>query len=481
MNIRARRLVVAISVAGVTGSLTLTGGVASASVTKGSPQPELKAFTVASKDFNSGGSVAILPSGTLLAAFNLPTADNRGETKICILPRSGRACLKSSPIIIPPHGASNTTTGIPQVVVLSSKDVDVLIDDSTSGDLLYSSTDAGRSFGSSPISVGNTSGPLIGVDESALIGKDLVFGQTQGASGAQVLSVSLDSPAAPSTPATASSDEAAAIGIGFYKGGALVANGTFSPSVVMSYAKAGKNLGATSSYAKVGTFTHENLIGMSGPVLLTQGTTGSFPVRLRVFNGTKFGVAHTVPHASSPGPEEYVVDRDPSGEIHVFTILAATGYELQEQSSSNGAHWSPRRTLANGESSGTVDGALDATGSGIILGTNADGGVAKAYPVLASQTVSFSLSKSTVKAGAKVKATGKARPIKKGRTITLEKLEHGLWHSVTTTKESKTGAFSFTIKASSVGSFTYRAVGSDTAGFVEFGYSAGRALHVKKK
>jgi hypothetical protein len=481
VHVRAHRLVIALSVAAVTGALTFTGGVASASVTKGSPQPELKPFTVAAKDFSGGGSVAILPSGTLLAAFDLPTTDNRGETKICILPRSGRACLSSSPIIIPPHGASNSTTGIPQVLVLSAKDVDVLIDDVTSGDLLYSSTDAGRSFGSSPIVVGNTSGPVVGVDESALIGKNLVFGQTQGSSGAQVVSVSVDSPVAPTTAATASSVEAEGIGIGSSKGGALVADSTFTPSVIVSYAKAGKNFDATSSYAKVGTYSNESLIGMSGNVLLTQSSTGSFPVRLRVFNGTKFGVAHTVPHGYSPGPEEYVVDRDPSGEIHVFTILSSTGYELQEQSTSNGAHWSSRRTLASAETSGTVDGALDATGSGIILGTNAEGGIAKAYPVLASQSVSFALSKSTVKEGAKIKATGKARPIKKGRTITLERLEHGLWHSVRTTKESKTGAFSFTIKTKSVGSFTYRAVGSDTAGFVEFGYSAGRTLHVKKK
>ncbi|HEX3907943.1 MAG TPA: hypothetical protein VHW92_08425 [Mycobacteriales bacterium] len=444
-----------------------------ASVTKGSPQPELKPFTLAAKDFNGGGSVAILPSGTLLAAYDVPTADHRGATKVCILPRSGRACATASPTIVPPSGASNTTNGVPQVVVVSAKLVELLVYDSTTGDELYTSTNGGSVFGS-PVHVGS-----LDVDEAALVGSDIVFSPNNGLDGAEAQSVSVDAPAS-SSPAITSSAEAESIGDGSYKGGALVVDGSFDDGVIVGYAAAGKNFNSSSSYTKVGTFKNEDFLGISGDALLTQSTTGATPVRLRVFNGTSFGAAHTVPHGSGAGPENYVVDRDPRGEIHVFTVLAANSYNLEEQSTSTGAHWTSQQVLSNAVNSDSFNGGLDATGSGIILGTNADGGKATAYPVLARQSVTFKLSKSSVKKGKKITARGKARPAKKGRKVTLEKLEHGLWHSVAKTKESKTGAFKFRIKASKVGHIKYRAVAADTAGFLQFGYSVGRSLKVKK-
>lgn len=471
--LRSALLVITASTLCVATALSGGASARTSSVTKDSPQPELKPFRLAAKDFNGGGSVAILPSGTLLAAYNVPTADDRGATKVCILPRSRRACSTSSPTIVPPSGASNTTSGVPQVFVTSAKQVVLLIHDTTSGDLLYTSSNGGSVFGS-PVHVGS-----LDVDEAALVGKNIVFSPTNGLDGAEVESVSVDAPAAPGTTAVASSAEAESIGDGSYKSGALVVNGSFDDGVIVSYASSGKNFNSSSSYAKVGTFANEDFLGISGDVLLTQSTKGATPVRLRIFNGSSFGAAHTVAHGSGAGPENYVVDRDPSGEIHVFTVLSQNGYDLEEQSTSTGAHWTTRQVLSNAEDSDSFNGGLDATGSGIILGTNADGSKAIAYPVLARQRVKFKLTKSSVKKGKKVKAKGKALPAKKGRKITLEKLEHGLWHGVAKTKESKTGAFSFTIKAKTLGKHKYRAVAADRAGYLQFGYSAGRSLHVK--
>ena len=43
---------------------------------------------------------------------------------------------------------------------------------------------------------------------------------------------------------------------------------------------------------------------------------------------------------------------------------------------------------------------------------------------------------------------------------------------------SSSGAFSFTIKGAAAGTRDYRAVVSDFAGYLQFGYSAARALKV---
>ena len=139
----SRRLIVLATVASI-GSIVALTTPAAASVTKGSPQPELKPFTIAPRDDGGGGSVAVLASGTLLAAFTVPTADDRGKTELCILPRAGRACSITSPTITPPPGASNDVSGVPQVLTAGGKSVDLLIGYSLSGTLLYRSTDGGE-------------------------------------------------------------------------------------------------------------------------------------------------------------------------------------------------------------------------------------------------------------------------------------------------------------------------------------------------
>jgi hypothetical protein len=52
------------------------------------------------------------------------------------------------------------------------------------------------------------------------------------------------------------------------------------------------------------------------------------------------------------------------------------------------------------------------------------------------------------------------------------------WYTVATTAEGTGGAFSFTIKGTATGAFDYRAVVSDLPGYLQFGYSPARSLHV---
>jgi hypothetical protein len=65
-----------------------------------------------------------------------------------------------------------------------------------------------------------------------------------------------------------------------------------------------------------------------------------------------------------------------------------------------------------------------------------------------------------------------------GREVELQVEKSGLWYTTATTTESASGAFSFTIKGSAAGTFDYRAVVSDLAGYVLYAYSPAQALQV---
>jgi hypothetical protein len=481
MRHRLGRSTIAISSAALLG-LTFLGGTASAHAhgTKGDPQPELKPFTIAAKDADGGGSVAILPNGTVLTAFNIPTSNGDGAMKVCLLARTAHACSSSSPTVTPPPGATISTDMVPQIFAVSATTVVLLADETVVGKEVYTSTNGGKSFGT-PVSLG-TSEP--GVDEAALAGGSIVYGQDSGTSGGvgpSIGSFTATAPA-PGPVAAIGSQEAQDVGIASYKGGVLVANQQLSNGdVVISYAKAGNDFSSAASYQTVGTIKNEDFEGISGGALLTEVRTGKFPVHLRIFNGTSFGAAHTVPHAEAPGPETYILDQDSRGITHVFTVLAGDGYALEEESSSTGATWTGRQALTTDTPSSTWDIALDATGSGIILGTTPgiqSKPIVTAYPVLAQQSLSFALNHRSATRKHHVKASGRVSPKSKGRTVTLQEQKKGLWYVVATTKETASGKFHFTLKDATAGKFTYRAVAADAAGYVQFGYSSARKLTV---
>jgi hypothetical protein len=102
------------------------------------------------------------------------------------------------------------------------------------------------------------------------------------------------------------------------------------------------------------------------------------------------------------------------------------------------------------------------------------------YQVLAAQKVTFALKSSSIRVGQSTTGSGKASPISAGRKVELQVERSGRWHDVASTTEKSGGAFRFTIKGSSVGSHTYRAVVSDRPGYLLFGYSPGRTLRVRR-
>ena len=478
MNTRIRRAALAASAVGLLGLAVALGGAASAASAapdsggiKGNPQPEIKPFSIASAA-DGTGSVALEPNGGLVVAYNIGAGN--GKTTVCLLNRGGHAC--TTRVTLSPL-SDDDLFGTSEVFVTSANHVVVLqgdcCDESTAGgDLLFTSTNGGRSFGA-PVRIGT-----LGVSEAAVIGGNIVFIAGDNHDGAEVESVPVDASGPPAEIATPIELAAYDVGVGSYRGGALIAADNLGSDYTtrVSYAAAGKNFDATSSYVGVGTFPHEELLAVSGDAVLTQRTTGNEADLLRIFNGKSFGPAHDVPDTAGGGPEWYSLDTDPSGRVHVFnesTHLAPI-YNLFEESSATGAAWSAPVNLGDASSYRYFAAALDANGSGLVLATYP----AEGFPVLAAQGVSFTLSRSSVVKGHAVIGSGKGSAAAAGRAVQLQQLRSGLWYWVATTHESASGAFSFSIKGSATGTHTYRAVASDRAGYVQYGYSAARSLKV---
>jgi hypothetical protein len=482
---RVRWRVLAAATAGLMCVFATIGGIAASAATagtakpavsgiKGDPQPEIKPFKISATGFG-GGNAAIEPNGTLVVTYAIANGD--GKAVVCVLARGASKC--SSSVTLSPLDGDDMF-GIPSVFAPSANHVVVLMstccDDAANGDtLVFTSTNGGRTF-AAPVRVGS-----LGPDAAAQVGNKIVF-EEGGHDGAQVESVpALGATAPPAATATPFSAVSYAQGVGSYKGGALIGT-QFDGSVASTYVKyapAGKDFNATGSYHSVGSFSNEELIGMSGDALLTEAASGA--LRVRLFNGTKFGPAHVVP-ALAPelgGPAWWALDTDPRGQVHVFTTraFAPVSYALYMQSSWTGASWTSPRNLGNAITSDYLGSALDSIGSGVVIGTN-DHEPTWIYPVLAPQGVTFGLAKSTIGKGGSTVASGKGTPIAKGRAVQLQVERSGLWYAVATTHENASGAFSFTIKGAAAGTRDYRAVVSDFAGYLQFGYSAARALKV---
>jgi hypothetical protein len=473
MHTLTRRSAVALTSAALL-CLAMSGGASAlgskAKGIKGDPQPELKPFTIGSSFSVAGGAVTT-SNGDIVATYDV---NNSGRTQVCVLARGKTSCSHSSTL---PEFSGAEALGTPAVFAPSANHV-VILQPGSGGpsnpdgdDALYSSANNGTTF----TTLGRVGS--IGLSSAALIDGNIVFG-TSGSDGTQVESIA-DDATTPGSVATLTSGASYGMAIGSYKNGALVASQSGSDTTSVKYAKAGDPFGVAGSYSAVGSFANEEILAMSGSALLTLQETGKYNVLLRIFNGTSFGSAHVVPGDSDfGGPVDYTVDQDAGKGIHVFNVMARKSYDMFEQSTRSGKTWTSPVKLGNAINSGYFNPGLDATGSGIVLGVAIGHGKAIAYPVLAPQSVSFKLSKSSVKKGHKVKGKGKGSVAAKGRKIELQIEKSGKWYDVASTHEKASGSFSFKIKGTSKGSHKYRAVANDHAGYVEFGYSPARTLHV---
>ena len=472
-----RRSVLAVAAASLASLLTAVGGVAAlaapAGGVKGDPQPEVKPFKISNAQ-SSPGTIALEPSGSIVTAYDVPSGVT-GKIVVCQLNRGARSCARKTSLGALSGDGLDTVYG-PKLLVTSANHVAVLADtccdSNTNGDtLFYSSTNGGTTF-AAPVRIGNVT-----TGAAELIGRDIVFIGSDFPDGIQVESIPLTAAGPPASVATLAGTRGD-VGIGSYHGGVLGAfdyDGTILTTYV-DYAPAHSDFSSKSSYHKVTTIKNEQLIAISGNALLTIQTGGKQSLELRLFNGKSFGSAHAVPGSSGGGPEWFGMEQDPSGEVHVFEERSGTGYDLVMASTSNGTHWRRPANLGNAITSYSFSAALDSHGSGVVIGPG--GNQVWAFPVLATQGVSFALKSSTIKKGKSTTGSGKGSPAGVGRLVELQVERSGRWYTVGTTHEKSGGSFSFTIKGSSKGRFDYRAVVSDLAGYLMFGYSPARSLRV---
>jgi hypothetical protein len=445
---------------------------------KGDPQPELDPFKFSTAD-SSPSSSAMEPSGSMVTAYDVPLAA-RGKAVVCQFNRGGRSCSHTTSISTPSSMLSVDSSYGPQLQVPSANHVvmleDTCCDTNSDGDtLFYSSTDGGTTFGA-PVRIGNVT-----AGGSVLIGKQIVFIGADSPIGTQVESI----PVAPSGPPAAVATLTTVIGpdtprIGSYKGGVLAAWDAFTASSTntsVKYAPSGSDFNASGSYHNVITVSKEALLGLWGNALLTIQQSSKATVELRLFNGKTFGPPHAVPGTSGGGPEAFGVYQDPSGDVHVFSDrgTSSPSYRLVMESTSNGTQWH-KDNLGNGLTSSWFSAALDSRHTGLVIGTG--GTEAWGYPLMAPQSVTFNLKPSTIKKGNSATASGAGTPAGAGRSVTLQIERSGKWYTVATTKENGTGSFSFTIKGTSAGKFSYRAEVADLPGYLQFGYSAAKTLQV---
>jgi len=455
----------------VVSSLAGLSGTASAGVqsTKGSPQPEMAPFVISA---HGGGpaEVAIGPDNTFDIVYTL------GEDyHLCVLARAARSC-KSTALLTPEGGSS--IFGNPQVFVVGS-DVDVVMDEccAVENDLIFQSTDGGKTF-AAPERIGITAQQ--GIASAAVANGNLVW---VDGSGAIVDSASLSDPGAAEqtsasvVPNGSGNNELENSGIGAYKGGVLVAASTFAnvPSTKVYYAPKGSDPGSISSYGEVGTFSNARFAVPEGNALITREQTGSTPFEIRLFNGSSFGPEHVVPSSGGGGPQWFGAAVSSSGRVFFFSERNQDSYDLYIESTSNGATWTTRRDYGSAVTSGNFNGALDSIGSGIVV---ASSNPIRVYPVLVAQSVSFTLSKYTIPAGASVTARGASDYPKAGRKVEIQYLDAGLWHNLLGTTESASGRFSVAISGLASGVHTLRAVAADELGYVQIGYSASKVLKV---
>jgi hypothetical protein len=469
---RGRRYGLAASVAAALCLFTGLSGVSLASTAggvKGDPQPEVTPFKLGNLNASSAGSIAMAPNGSLAAAYDIPVGD--GRLQVCVLNRGPRKCAIKTVVNMP---AGEDTTGYPQVFVPSANHVDVLQAESPGDTQLFSSTNDGKSFGPG-VNVGG-----LDVGAAALVGSNIVFTTGDNGGGAQIESIPVGSPGVEPVT-TVNSKTAYDVGVGDYHNGALVGSDYEGPSIettYVSYAPSGDNFNSSSSFRSVGSFGKEMLLGMSGAALLTVQTEGKEKMLVRIFNGRGFGSPHVVPGGGGCIIGcSVTVDQDPSGAVHVFNERSASGYDLIEYTSTDGGKNWANQNLGNAITDGGFAAALDSRGAGLVIGT----GVPWAYPVLAPQGVSFSVKPSSIRKGKSATGSGRISPHAAGRKVILQVEGSGSrWFNVTgaTTTTKSGGYFSFKIKGKSAGSARYRAVASDLAGYLLYGYSNGQSLRV---
>ncbi|HEV3309938.1 MAG TPA: hypothetical protein VG815_05435 [Chloroflexota bacterium] len=442
---------------------------------KGQPQPEMYAFTVNGGGGTGDGSGVTLADGTLVLASISPA---RKKVIVCMLHPGDRTCA-STTYLAPYHKGTNIDTfnsTTVEALTTGGKDVSIVTSDCCnippfSGDaVIFDSTNDGKSF-SKEIAAGNISGVGAGTVADGM----LIVGTYNSSSlGVQAFPFHPTSPVTSS--ATPNSRPDGNTALTNYKGGVLVASDDTSGNTLVEYAASGSNFNSSGSYKKIIMVSHEDLTGISGNALMTNpGGSLTHGERLRFLTGTSFGTWHKVPEPTN-GDDSYFALQKVGGVVHVFFINRRHGYDVYSETTPDGVHWSPLTIYNPAVVSAWLVPVLNSIGSGVCF--ESDGTPLRAQPIMLPQSIKISLAHSKVKIGTKTGLKGTAYPRLKGQYVALQRLSSGSWYYVSSTSESASGTFSFTVPGAS---HTYRAKVADRPGYYQIGYSNSATLTATKK
>jgi len=430
---------------------------------RGEPQPELAQFRVGPS--GGGGSGAVVANGDLVLASPSKSATT---IAVCVLRPGGRACATSATLRANKVGGQDSFFGTVEVLATGGLNVSVVALDCCNigqyGAVIFDSTDGGRTF--TGLKKG---GSIASIGAGTFASGSLVVGSfSQG--GLQVQALAPD----PSSPQLSYAVPAPGIdgdtSLTTFHGGVLVASDNLKNAYV-EYAKAGSGLNTSASYKRVGTFGNELVTAVSGNALLTDpGGSITGGERLRLFNGTAFGPARRVPDTRE-GDDGYFAMQVVGAAVHVFFLGRRNGYDVFEETTTDGVHWSPLHQFGSAIGSTSLMPVLGASGSGVLYATA--GTPLLAQPILNVQGVHVVLAPARVRIGHPSVLRGTAHPRLLGQTVTLEVLKSGAWYGVKASKERANGTFTFRVAGRTA---TYRAVVNEKPGYYEFGYSNAATL-----
>lgn len=462
---RTALLAVAASIALVAGITTI----GSAAGVVGDPQPELSQFSIAPT--GSSGTGVVLPDGTLVLAAPV----NNTTIKVCLLHPGNRRCASTVSLKAYAGGGGDSFSGA-VVVATGGTHVSVVTSDccylpvggQNGGMVVFDSTNDGKTFGSEI-----PAGTLGGVGSAVYDNGQIVVGEGENGGYTNIQSFPVDPGTASTAIATVgSSVDAYDTSLTRYGSGVLVASDD-STTTHVEFDSTGTSFNSSSSWHAVGIFHGSDTTALSDNALLTDpGGSITGGEQLRIFTGTKFLAAHRVPD-SKAGDDGYFSMQKAGGAVHVFFEGRRDGYDLISETTTNGAAWSPQHLYGSAVRESYLAPVLGPTGAGLVF--ESDGTPMLAQPILNAQSVHVAFASVRVKRGHVAVLRGSARPHLVHQLVTLERDVAGRWYPMKTTRESASGAFTFSF-ATPARSQAYRAVVNYKPGYYEYGYSNAATL-----
>ncbi len=473
---RSPRLVVASLSAGALLAAGVLAAPLAGAVTVGSPQPEAQQFKLGYGGSTSLSGGVSLADGTSVLASLTP---NESSIFACQLRAGDRSCHTRSQFLA---GSGNSYGGL-AVVSTGGENVTVLsqfegtFQSQSFPILAWNSTNDGASF-SGPVIV---STGFYGIDNATVVDGKIVISVEDPHTGLEVQAIDPTGNSVATTFATVSTNDNENDIVTNDNGNLLVGaeniNAVGGTETDVFLASGTSNLNNSASYSQVGSFPKRDLDSLSGNgVLLGLSNSLTKIGTISFFDGSSFGSQFKVPNTVNPDDGYATMQqtgdmsgRSDDGTYNVFFEDRRNGYDLIEESTTNGTTWTPQTQFSSASFSAEPTPVLASTGAGFVFESGSGSLSQRVQPVLFPVSLTIKLKKSKIKTGqtTTITDTGESIGVQFNTVELQKKLPNGSWNNVASTTENIPGQFSFTVGTPG----TYRAVDNTVPGYLKYGYS----------